>query len=160
MRVEHEYDVSPPALLDVLTDGGFLAARSARFGGKGDPSVDRVAGRIVVTVPRHLPVEAIPGPFRRFAGNGELIQTDVWSRIGDDRISGTWTTDTGDSPLRLAGTYEITATDGGCRYVVTAEVEVKIRFVGGQAEAIVGEQLATLVRKEQEFAQAWLSGPR
>jgi hypothetical protein len=156
MQVEHSYDVPPRVLLDVLTDEGFLRERSKRFGGRDEPSVTRSDGTIVVTVPRHLPVEAVPGPFRRFVGEGTLVQTDTWSHIADDRISGTWTTDVGKAPLALRGTHEIVATGTGSRYVVTADVKVKIPFGGGAAEKLVRERLAELVRNEQAFAAAWL----
>jgi len=157
MRVEHDYDVAPGALLAVLTDAAYLAARSARYGGNGDPEVVRSAAEVVVTVARQLPVDAVPAPFRRFAGTGELVQTDTWSELSGDPVRGTWTIDPGDSPLRLAGTHEIAATGTGCRYTVTAEVKVRIRFIGGQVESLVRRQLEELVAKEQEFAETWLA---
>ncbi|MEP6696390.1 MAG: DUF2505 domain-containing protein [Pseudonocardiales bacterium] len=160
MRVEHEYDVPPSALLAVLTDEDFLAARSARYGGNGDPAVDRAADLVVVTVPRKLRMDAVPGPFRRFAGSGELVQTDTWTQLAGDRISGTWRIDPGDTPLRLAGCHEITATTAGSRYVVTAEVKVNIRFVGGQAEGVIRDQLTRLIGEEQAFAETWLDEHR
>jgi len=156
MQVEHAYDVPPRALLDVLTNEEFLRERSKRFGGRGDPSVSRSSDSVVVTIPRQLPVDAVPGPFRRFIGDGALVQTDTWSQIADDRISGTWTADVGKAPLDLRGTHEIVATHGGCRYVVTADVKVKIPFGGGAAEKLVRERLAELVRNEQAFAATWL----
>jgi hypothetical protein len=156
MQVEHAYDVAPRALLDVLTDEGFLRERGRRYGGRGEPTVARSDGSIVVTVPRQLPVEAVPGPFRRFVGDGALVQTDTWSEIAEDRISGSWTTDVGKAPLLLRGTHEIVAAGSGCRYVVTAEVKVKIPLGGGAAEKLVRERLAELVRNEQDFAETWL----
>ncbi len=157
MRVEHRYDVAPRRLFDVLTDEAFLAARSARFGGRGSPSVSRSAGLVVVTTARQLPVDAVPGPFRRFVGSGRVVQTDRWSQIGDDRVAGGWTTDAGDTPLDLHGTHEIAALDDGCSYVVTASEKVNVRFIGGQAEGLVRQHLAELIRHEQAFAADWLA---
>jgi hypothetical protein len=156
MQVEHAYDVAPRALFDTLTDEVFLRARSERYGGRGQPTVAKSDGTVVVTVPRQLPVESVPGPLRRFVGSGALVQTDTWSQIEESRISGDWTADVGKVPLSLRGTHEITATDAGCRYVVTAEVKVKIPFGGGAAEKLVRERLTELVRSEQAFAAEWL----
>ncbi len=156
MRVEHDYDVAPRALLEVLTDEAFLAERAARFGGTGGSTVARSADAIVVTLPRRLPLDAIPSALRGFAGSGRLTQTDTWSDITDDRATGDWTADVGSSPLRLKGTHEITAMGSGCRYTVTAEVKVKIPLLGGSAEKLVRERLAELIEKEQDFAEAWL----
>lgn len=157
MRVERGYDVAPRELLAVLTDKAFLAARSARFGGIGAPKVERVGDALIVTVPRQLPVDAVPGPFRAMVGSGKLVQTDDWSEIDDDKVAGTWTTDVGDIPLDLHGTHEITGTEGGCRYVVTAKVKVRVRFIGGQAEGLVRQRLADLVSRELDFAATWLA---
>ncbi|MGB9376316.1 MAG: DUF2505 domain-containing protein [Mycobacteriales bacterium] len=160
MRVEHTYDATPKELLEVLTDQAFLAARSRRFGGDGTPKVRRSGGTILVTVPRKLPLDAVPGPFRGMVGSGQIVQTDTWSEVDEERVSGTWTTDTGDTPLDLDGTHEILATDEGCSYVVTATVKVRVRFIGGQAEGLVRQQLAELVGREQDFAASWLAGER
>jgi hypothetical protein len=156
MQVERTYDVAPRALFDALTDETFLRARSERYGGRGQPTVAKSDGATVVTVPRQLPVESVPGPLRRFVGSGALVQTDTWSQVGDSRISGEWTADVGKVPLSLSGAHEITATDTGCRYVVTAEVKVKIPFGGGAAEKLVREKLTELIRNEQAFAAEWL----
>lgn len=160
MRVEHDYDVSPRALLDVLTDEAFLTARSARFGGSETPSVTGAGDHLVVRVPRQLPVEAVPGPFRGMIGDGKLTQIDTWSEVTDNRVAGAWSTEVGDAPIELNGAHEITATAGGCRYVVTAKVKVRVRFIGGQAEGLVRQRLRDLVAQEQEFAAAWLAGAR
>lgn len=157
MRVEHSYDVAPKALLDVLTDETFLKARSKRFGGRGAPTVKRHGDAAVVTVPRKLPIDAVPGPFRSMVGSGDLVQTDTWSEITEDRVAGTWTTDVGDTPLELNGTHEITATGDGCSYVVTAKVKVRVRFIGGQAEGLVRQRLTDLVGREMNFAEEWLA---
>ncbi len=60
--------------------------------------------------------------------------------------------------MTLRGTHEITATEGGCRYVVTADVKVKIPFGGGAVENLVRERLAELVHNEQAFVSTWLEG--
>ena len=158
MRVEHAYGVPPRALLAVLTDEQFLRERGSRYGGRGEAAVERSDGTVVVRVPRQLPIHGVPAPLRRFVGSGALVQTDTWSQIDDDRVVGTWTTDVGRSPMTLRGSHEITATEGGCRYVVTAEVKVKIPFGGGAVENFVGERLAELVRNEQAFVSTWLEG--
>ncbi len=157
MRAERDYDVPPRELLAVLTDERFLAERSARYGGSGTPTVRGSGDVIVVTIPRQLPVDAVPSAFRRFVGSGALVQTETWSRLTDDRAGGAWTTEVGDSPLELSGTQEITATADGCRYLISADVKVNIPFVGGKAEAMVSSRLQELIGKEQDFAADWLA---
>ncbi len=160
MRVERSYDVAPEALLDVLTDKAFLAARSERFGGSAKPTVDDTGDHVVVRVPRQLPVESVPAPFRGMVGDGKIVQVDNWSEVSSDEVFGTWTTEVGDAPLDLSGRHEITATDGGCRYVMTAAVKVRVRFIGGQAEGMIRQRLSELITAEQDFAADWLAGER
>jgi hypothetical protein len=159
-QVEYAYDVPPQALLDVLTDERFLQARSQRFGGSGDPQVDRSGDRIVVRIPRQLPVEAVPGALRRFVGDGRLVQTDTWSQTTGDHVEGRWTTDVGGAPLSLQGTHTVDAADRGSRYVVAAEVKVRIPLAGGAAENLIRQRLSELITSEQEFAASWLAGQR
>ncbi len=156
MQVEHAYDVPPRALLDVLTDLDFLRARGRRFGGNGEPAVDRSDDRIVVTVPRRLPVENIPGPLRRFAGDGALVQIDTWTRLSGEHLTGSWDTEVGSAPLELRGAHAIAATAGGCVYTVTADVKVRIPIGGGAATKLVRERLAELTGKELAFTAEWL----
>jgi len=161
MRAEHEYDVPPARLFAVLTDEGYLAERNARYGGgSGAPSVAASGGAVVVRVPRQLPVDAVPAAFRAFVGSGAVVQVETWTTVPagtGGAAAGTWTTEVGTSPLELGGTQEITATPAGCRHIVTAEVKVRVPFVGKQAENMVRGQLQELVGKEQDFAAEWLA---
>jgi hypothetical protein len=158
MQVQHAYDVAPRALYAVLTDPAYLAARSARFGGVGTPTVEQADRHTVVHTPRALPMDAVPGALRRFAGDGTLVQVDEWTDVTDDRVEGRWTAEVGSVPLELDGTHEIRVDGDGARYTVTARVKVRVPVVGRAAEKSVDEHLATLVTKELAFAEDWLRG--
>ncbi|MGH8869996.1 MAG: DUF2505 domain-containing protein [Actinomycetes bacterium] len=156
MQVEHAYEVEPRALFGVLTDPTFLAARGARFGGTTPPTVHEDGGNTVVRTPRALPLDVVPGPLRRFAGDGTLVQVDEWAAVTGADVHGVWTADVGSVPMDLEGTHEITPHEGGCRYVVTARVKVNVPVVGRAAQKTVDEHLGTLVRTELEFLAEWL----
>lgn len=159
MRVEREYSgATPRALWEAMTDLAFLRARSVRFGGRSEPTVDRSGGQVVVVTPRQIPLDDVPGPLRRFVGTGALVQTDVWTDVAGDHVNGTWTTDPGGMPATLSGTHEVGATPGGCRYVVTAAVKVHVPLIGGRLAGEVSRHVEELVLNEQEFLAEWLDG--
>jgi hypothetical protein len=156
MQVQREYGVAPRALWEVLTDLSFLEARSARFGGGSAPSVDRSGGRVVVITPRQIPLDDVPGTFRRYVGSGALVQTDIWTTVDGDHVSGTWTTDPGGMPATVDGTHDIAARGGGCVYAVTAAVKVHVPLIGGRLAAEVSKHVEALVKSELEFLTEWL----
>jgi photosystem II stability/assembly factor-like uncharacterized protein len=159
MHVAHAYGATPAALFAVLTDPAYLAARSARFGGAGEPRVEHDGGRTVVRIPRALPLEAVPGALKRFVGDGTLVQVDEWTDVADEHAHGTWTAEVGSVPLELDGTHEVRIDGhGGSVYTVTARVKVRVPVVGRAAEKSVDEHLATLVTRELAFADDWLRG--
>ena len=159
MRVERDYaGVAPRGLWEVMTDLDFLLARSDRFGGRTEPTVDRGGGQVVVTTPRQIPLDDVPGPLRRYVGSGALVQTDTWGDVAGDHVSGEWTTDPGGMPATLAGAHEIRATPTGCRYVVTATVKVHVPLIGGRLAGEVSKHVERLVRTEQDFLAEWLDG--
>jgi hypothetical protein len=157
VQIEHEYGVPPRQVLDVLTDAEFLRARGERFGAPAPSTVERAATGAIVTTPRQIPLGEVPSAFRRYVGDGQLLQTDTFNEVSDERVGGIWVTDAGSAPVTMQGTHSITAAGGGSRYVVTADVKVSVPFVGGMLAGEVTKFLGKLVRKEQEFLAEWLA---
>jgi hypothetical protein len=164
MRVERRYADPPAALFAVLTDLEFLRARSVRFGGRGQPTLTVEPAAVVVTVPRQLPLAQVPGPLRRYVGDGRLTQVERWTRPAADdegaRVDADWRVDPGKAPLTLHGRHEITAVDGGCVHRVSADLRVRVPLAGGAIAKQVNGYLADLVAGEQAFAADWLRDHR
>ncbi len=157
VEVADTYRCSPRELFDVLTDEGYLAARSARFAGTPEPpSVHRNGDEITLVIPRRLPVEHVPAPFRTLVGDGHLVQRDVWTRP-EEPIQGRWTAETSSPGLDLGGRMSISASDGGSHYSVSARVAIPLPLIGGPAEKLVAKQLQELFVNEQRFVGAWLA---
>lgn len=158
MQVEHTYPIAPRELFGVLVDPAFLKARAARFGGAGEPTVEHDAGVVVVTTPRQLPLERVPGSARRLVGDGRVEQVDRWEQIDDDQVSGEWSTMVGRAPITMRGTHEIVPADGaGSAYTVTINVDVHVPVIGGRLSHEVEGHLENLVRTEQQFTAEWIA---
>ena len=54
------------------------------------------------------------------------------------------------------GTFEVTPMGDGCVQVIRGDITVKVRFVGGQVEKAVVDQVEKAYVKIAEAARAWL----
>jgi hypothetical protein len=159
VQVDHRYDVAPGDLFDVLVDPGFLRARSERYGGIGTPSIVRRGADVEVRTARQLPLEHVPGAFRRFVGDGRVEQVDTWLGVGTGEgsdIAGRWVLETGRAPIDLGGRHMITADAGGCTYVVVADITVRVPVVAKRLSREVEQYLAQLITAEQTFLADWI----
>ncbi len=155
----HDYPVSPPKLLDVISDQDYLLARHERFGGVGVPTAEHDGPDTIITTMRQLPMDKIPTAVKGLVGDGKITQVDTWSRTPDAEgsLTGTWRADLGNSPAIIGGEYRIDPADGGCQYSCSVNVKVKVPFIGGKIEEQVRGYLDRLITKEQEFLEDWQS---
>jgi hypothetical protein len=156
VQVTHEYAVAPNALLDVLSDPAFLAARGEKFGATGDSVVTRDGAAVTITTPRQLPLDQVPAAFRGFVGSGTIVQTDELSATGDG-VSGTFAIDAGAAPVKIWGTHEITPASDGSSYTISATIKASVPFIGGAIESQVAGYLNKLIVEEQAFAADWIA---
>ncbi|MFL6239438.1 MAG: DUF2505 domain-containing protein [Actinomycetes bacterium] len=160
MQIAHRYDLTPTGLLAVLVDPAFLAARSARYGGVGSPMAARAGDELEVRTVRQLPLDRVPGPFRRFVGDGRVEQVDVWPADGgpdEGVVTGRWWLETGRAPIDLNGRHLVTADGAGCSYVASAEIRVSVPVVAGRLSRQVESYLGQLITAEQKFLAEWLA---
>jgi hypothetical protein len=158
VHVDRAYDVPPIRLFTVLTDLEFLTERSRRYGGVADPTVQRLAGEVVVTTARQIPIDKLPSPARRYAGDGRIEQVDRWSEpASDDALHATIVVDAGKMPLEMAGRHEIRVRPGGCVYAIDVDIDVHVPVVGRAIRGSVASQLEKLLTAELAFTESWLS---
>ena len=141
-----------------MLDPAFLAARSARYGGVGAPTVTRAPAEVEVRTVRQLPLERVPAAFRRFVGDGRVEQIDSWPPVDGDRVLGSWRLETGRAPIELNGRHSVTGEGQRCTYVVTADIKVTVPVVAGRLSRQVETYLAQLVAAEQGFLAEWATG--
>jgi len=152
MKVAHDFSVPPAELFTTLVDPAYLAARQERFGGIGEPTVEPEGDATVITARRQLPLDKIPGAFRGFVGDGQIVQVDTWQ----SPAAGTWSATVGTAPATIGGTHEISASDSGCHYAIGIEVSIKIPLIGGKFEQQVSGYLEHLINKELDYLDEWI----
>ena len=111
---------------------------------------------VLVTSLRQLPLDHVPAPFRRFVGDGRVLQSDSWSAPEPDRVEGVWSIDAGRAPIALGGAHLVSAEQSASRYVVTADVRVTLPLAGRLSRQ-VESYLAQLIAAEQKFLAEWLT---
>ena len=158
MKVSHDFPLAPAELFTVLTDHAYLAARLERFGGIGEPTVENEDDEVVVTTKRQLPLDKVPGAFRGFVGDGQILQIDRWQLDGDSSPSdGKWSATVGNAPAEIGGTHEIREAAEGSNYSIGIEVSIKIPFIGKQFEPQVASYLENLISKDLDYLGEWIA---
>lgn len=151
MKVAHDFSVNPDQLFATLIDPAYLDARQERFGGIGEPTVEEEGDGAVITSRRQLPLDKVPGAFRGFVGDGQIVQVDRWQTP----TAGTWSATVGTAPATIGGTHEISA-GSGSHYAIGIEVSIKIPFIGGKFEQQVSGYLEQLISKELDYLDEWI----
>jgi len=102
-----------------------------------------------------VPAEHLPSIAKSLLG-GDLVihRVEVWTGAG---TTGTVEVTLNGVPGRLDGTIVLADDAGGSRMTLTGQVKVSIPLMGGKLEAMIAEQVAALLDKENEFTTEWLA---
>lgn len=157
--VDRHLSFPPAHVFAACTDSDYLREKLAAFGGEGEATVGVSGDDTIVRLPRRLPTDSVPGAFRRVVGDGRVLQIERWRQRGD-AYAADWHTEGQKLPGELSGSIALRDDGGGSVYTVTGSISVKMAFVGGTAERLVGDALGRLLDKELEFLDAWLQERR
>ena len=107
---------------------------------------------------RFTPDKDLPRPAAKVLGSSKLIyeQENTFFRSKSEME---WRVLPSLLPGRLSaeGLMKVTPDGDGCRLEVTGDIEVKVRFVGGQIEKMVVGQVETSYDRLAEAARKWLA---
>ena len=130
--------------------------RSERLGGTAPPTVAVESAVTVVTFPRRLPLDDVPGPLRSLAGGGELVQVERWHLVSDERCAATFTTESA-MPGTVMGTYEVLSDGDGATFTVVASATIRVPLIGGRIAKEVEGHVVNLVEAEMDLAAEYLA---
>lgn len=85
---------------------------------------------------------------------------ETWGPIRDGVATGSIAGSIVGAPVNLWGTAALLPVhpSGGSRISVQLTVQVRVPFIGGKLERLIGHQLGELVSIEQRFMTLWLGG--
>lgn len=157
LQFEQIYPTDVTRIRAMVLDPAYIQARALATGALTIESSVSPApnGQTTVVITRTLPSE-MPAFAAAIVGETLTItETQIWEPEFLGQAFGKFSV-TFSAPLTFIGSASITVQ--GDSTVVTTEGELKasIPFMGGKVENLAKEQTERYLRKEQEFALAWL----
>ncbi len=152
------YDADVSRVREMFLNPDYIAARALATGAltvehsmTAEPN-----GEVSVIITRTLPSE-MPAFAAAIVGETLTItETQIWQPEFLGQCFGSFSV-TFSAPLTFIGSASITASDGNAIVLTEGELKASIPFMGGKVENLAKEQTERYLRKEQEFASAWLA---
>lgn len=140
-----------------LADSGVDHARLEWMQVGGPSGTDGSINVITVQVLREQRLPNLVTQFHR--GDLCIRREESWTPITGGTANVTVAGSILNAPVKLVSTAALAPhpQSVGVRLTCRATVEVRIPFVGGKLENIIGSQLATLVLAEQRFTTMWIT---
>jgi hypothetical protein len=153
LSIHHEFSAPPAAVYALLTDREFLEGRLEATGGT-DPAVvslDTATDTAKVVTRQSIPSSVLPSVVASMiSGDPVTERTENWRADGDGYRADFGVVIKG-APASLKGTMSLTASGTGSTLKVDGEAHVPIPLFGGKIEAIVAEQVDSLLTKENAY---------
>lgn len=153
----------PQRTYEMLTDHDYQVARCERTGATDQTvTVDHDnEGTTTVTTQRHVPSDGVPDMAKAFVGPTLLlVETVRWGPPdADGEREGAMSLELPGLPVSFTGGVHLRRGDqpGTTTHVVDGDLEARIPLLGRRIEALVSEQIGTMVQVEAEVAARWLA---
>lgn len=159
LSVTHDFAAAPAAVYALITDRAFLQARLDETGGT-DPevvSLDVEGDTAKVVTRQSIPSSVLPAMVASMIqGDPVTERTEQWRPEGDGHVAD-FTVVIKGAPATLKGTITLAATGTGSSMTVQGQATVPIPLFGGKIEAIIAEQVASLLDSEAEYTATALT---
>ncbi len=110
---------------------------------------------VVVLIDQLQAAEGIPGFAKKFVGDEiNLVQTESWYDAENARVEVVIP----GKPVQMAGTVNLSESDGVTTQHVEMTIKVNIPLVGGKIESLVADLLRSALKAESVVGRTYLSG--
>lgn len=143
----------------MMQDPDYRNAVAVAAGGHpAEVTFEEVEEGLAVRTETRPSLAGIPGFVRPLVGAGLVIhQEELWLSDHEVRLSATSPGKPGD----VTGTITLApAADGGTLQTTEADIEVRVRIIGGQVERLLCRVLGSLVKTQGRIGADWLDGRR
>ncbi|MDP2014816.1 MAG: DUF2505 domain-containing protein [Actinomycetota bacterium] len=158
LQINQVYSASPTQVMSMLKDPDYITERATTTGALTVTHTrsDAPDGAVDLVIVRTLPAD-MPSYARSIVGETLTItEHQIWEQPTARACSGSFDVKFS-APLTFIGTV-VLSFDGASTTVVTAgEFKASVPFVGGKVESLALEQTQRYLRKEEQFARAWLA---
>jgi hypothetical protein len=158
LLVRHTFDCTPERFWQMYWDPEFDAMMRRNAAVQRELLEERREGDVVVRRLRITPERELPAAASALVGAKKLVyeQENRW----DERNNVLhWRVIPTVLPGKLDahGNFRVNAVPGGCEQVVEGEINVNVRFVGGQIEKFVVAEVEKSYEKTAATSREWLA---
>ena len=155
IREELHYPGSPAVVFEVAFTGSFQLELIAELGGLDPEVIEETAtdnGGLRLVTAQRTHVELPLFVRRIMPADTTVTQTYEWSPpAGDGSRTGTWSAEIKGAPIRLDGTTELRANDGGTTHVYLGGAKASVPIVGGRLESFAVQNLRQDLTRGAKF---------
>jgi hypothetical protein len=150
------FTARPAQILAMLCDESYLKAKAADST-ESSFAVKRYANQVSVSLTRVWPKE-LPEPAARLMGKTVTVtEVQHWDTSNPDLARATFDITFGNAPVKIKGTMQLVATQGGTDVLIDGEARVAVPIFGKSAESMIVSELVNVMERERAIGQTWLN---
>lgn len=161
LHVRHAFECTPDEFWDMYWDEAFDQALTSQSNVLREVISERTEGDVVVRRLRFTPERDLPRPVAKLLGSNKLVyeQENRWDQA---KSTMTWEVIPTLLPGKLSakGTFEVRTTPTGCEQIVDGDIEVNVRFIGGQIEKAIVDEVRKSYERTASESRRWLARQR
>ncbi len=158
LYVRHAFDCTPETFWKMYWDDEFDQMLRRDSTVERTLVSERSEGEVSVRRLRFTPEKELPGPVASLIGTNKLIYEQE-NRFDAGRGHMTWEVIPSflQGKFSASGTFLVRATKDGCERIVDGDIDVKVRFIGGQIEKAVVAEISQAYDKTIVAVHEWLA---
>ena len=158
LNVTQHYDGPPEEIFALLNDPDFIAGRLEDSGAPDAKvmTVDSTADGVRIVTRQSIPASVLPSMVASMLqGDPATERTEDWHFDGEVYVA-QFSVIVKGAPATIKGTMTLAPAGAGSTLVVKGEAAVPIPLFGGKIEAVIAEQIGTLLAHEETYTQSRL----
>ncbi|MCB9669022.1 MAG: DUF2505 domain-containing protein [Alphaproteobacteria bacterium] len=158
LNVRYAYPCTPERYWEMYWDDAFDAQLQANSTVKRELVEETDAGGVVTRKLRFTPENELPGPVAAIVGTKKLVydQVNVWDRAASVMSWEVLPTFLSSDKFSAKGVFKVVPKGPGCELQIDGDIDVKVRFIGGQIEKQIVSQIEDAYAKMHTASVAWL----
>ena len=158
LNVTQQYDAPPIEVFALFNDPDFIAGRLEDSGAPDSEvmTVDSTADGVRIVTRQSIPASVLPSMVASMLqGDPATERTEDWHFDGEVYVA-QFSVIVKGAPATIKGTMTLAPAGAGSTLVVKGEAAVPIPLFGGKIEAVIAEQIGTLLAHEETYTQSRL----
>ncbi len=158
LMIRHAYPCTPEQYWEMYWDDAFDAELQANSTVAREVLEHDEQDGVLTRKLRFTPDTELPRPVAKLLGSSKLVydQLNVWDRAAGVMTWEVLPTFLSPETFQAKGSFRVVETPTGCELQVDGDIDVKIRFIGGQIEKQIVAQIEEAYTRMHHTSLAWL----